>query len=331
MKQYLLNAFFEHPWAILPQKLAVLESVVIRHIEGEKMDAEEVQAAIHGAARPVERQVSGVAVLPLFGTIFPRANLMTSMSGATSAERFGAQFDELMNSPQVSAIVLDVNSPGGQVSGVEELSQKIYNARGKKPVVAVVNHMMASAAYWIGTAADEVVMSPSSETGSIGVFAAHQDYSKAVENDGVKVSLISAGKYKVEGNPYEPLSEEARANIQARVDENYKNFLEAIALHRGVSVTTVRNDFGEGRMLTAKQAVAVGMADRIGTLEDTVKTLLEKGNTPLASAPRADATEQNVTVSVEDPASSTEPEAEGETAHEAQRLRDFLDVYYIKE
>src|SRR5574340_969725 len=96
---YVLRAFVDTPWAILPSKLAVLEEIVVRHVSGEKLDAEEVQARIHGATRPDRRRVASVAVLPLFGTIFPRANLMTEISGATSAERFGKDFAQLLEDP----------------------------------------------------------------------------------------------------------------------------------------------------------------------------------------------------------------------------------------
>lgn len=274
---YVLQAFSESPWAILPHKLAILEEIVSRHVAGEKLDAEEVQARIHGARRPAEQRVNSVAILPLFGTIFPRANMMTDVSGATSAERFGAQFDELVSDPEIGAIILDVDSPGGQVNGIEEVSSKIYQARGRKPIVAVANHTMASAAYWIGTAADEIVVTPSGEVGSIGVFAVHKDMSKALEQDGIKVSIISEGKYKTEGNPYEPLAEEARSALQTRVSESYDAFVSAVARNRGVKPAIVRNGFGEGRVVGARQAVELGMADRTGTLEETIQRLLISG------------------------------------------------------
>ena len=184
---YVLRAFVETPWAILPSKLAVLEEIVMRHVSGEKLDPAEVQARIHGAVRPAERRVQSVAVLPLFGTIFPRANMMTDMSGATSAENFAKNFSQLLDDPSVDAIVLDVDSPGGQVGGVNELSKQIFEARGKKPIVAVANHFMASAAYWIGSAADELVVTPSGEVGSIGVFAVHEDISAALTQAGIKI------------------------------------------------------------------------------------------------------------------------------------------------
>jgi signal peptide peptidase SppA len=320
---YILHAFVETPWAILPHKLAVLEEIVARHVSGEKLDAEEVQARIHGARRPADRRVGSVAVLPLFGTIFPRANMMTDVSGATSAERFGAQFTELVQDPEIGAIVLDVDSPGGQVNGIEELSRQIYAARGQKPIVAVANHTMASAAYWIGTAADEVVITPSGEVGSIGVFAVHKDMSKALEQDGIKVSLISQGKYKVEGNPYEPLAEEARGAIQIRVSEAYDAFIDSIARNRGVTPDDVRSGFGEGRVVGARQAVALGMADRVGTLEETINRLFS----PLAAGKSAAANPMNLP----EAADSSEPRLTEEAEREAQTLRERVNTILGKE
>lgn len=293
MKIIQLSRAVMEPWAILPGQLPVLVEIATRYFAGEKLSAEEVQTRIHGARRPSERTSGAVAVLPLFGTIFPRANLMTDVSGATSAEMFGRRFDELVNDATVGAIVLDIDSPGGQVNGIEELSKKIFEARGSKPIVAVANHTMASAAYWIGTAADEVVATPSAEVGSIGVFAMHEDVSAALEKEGIKVSLIAEGKYKTEGNPYEPLSEESRTAIQARVAEHYDSFVKAVARNRGVKAADVREGFGEGRVVGARQAVSLGMADRIGTLEETIARL-QKGNSP-QRAQRAQSGEERLT------------------------------------
>ena len=276
-QSYLLQAFVETPWAIQPHKLTTLAEIVARHVNGEKLSAEEIETRIQGATRPLERRVNKVAVLPLFGVIFPRANLMTEMSGATSAERFSAQFEELLKNPEIDAIVLDVNSPGGSASGIAEAAAKVFAARGQKRIIAVSNHMMASGAYWIGSAADELVISPSAEVGSIGVFTAHQEISAALQQNGVKISMISAGKYKTAGNPYEPLSDEARAVIQTRVDEIYDQFVSAVAKHRGVKDATVRNGFGEGRVVGADEAVKLGMADRVATLEETINGLFNSG------------------------------------------------------
>lgn len=268
--QHISRHLLETPWAILPSKMEAILEVVTRYFTGEKLSAEEVQMRINGATRPSERIAGSVAVLPLFGTIVPRANLFTNASGATSAEMFGKRFDELMSDPSVGAIILDVDSPGGQVAGVEEVSKKIFDARGRKPVVAVANHLAASAAYWIATAAEELVVTPSGEVGSIGVFAAHEDLSESMAKEGVKVTMISEGKYKTEGNPYEPLSEEAKAAIQERVAEVYDSFVKAVARNRGVKAADVREGFGEGRVVSSKKAVQLGMADRVGTLDETI-------------------------------------------------------------
>lgn len=285
MKSITLPRAVLSPWAILPQNLAVIVEIVSRHFAGEKLDPEEVQMRIHGAVRPADRRTGSVAILPLFGTIFPRANLFTNTSGATSAEMFGKAFGELVRNPDIAAIVIDVDSPGGEASGIDEVSKQIYDARGSKPIVAVANHLAASAAYWIATAADELVVTPSAQVGSIGVFAIHEDISKALENEGIKVTLISEGKFKTAGNPYEPLSDEARDYIQKRVSEVYEAFVKTVARNRGIKPDAVRNGFGEGRVVNAREAVSLGMADRIATLDETIERL-QRGSArkPAASA-----------------------------------------------
>lgn len=331
MKTYVLQAFMETPWAILPSKLAMLEDIVARHVAGEKLSAEEIQARINGAVPPQNTQVNSVAVMRVFGTIAPRTNMLTNMSGGTTAEALGKQFTDLVNDPQVSAIVLDVNSPGGQVGGIEELSKKIFDARGTKPIVAVANHLMASAAYWIGTAADEIVVTPSGEVGSIGVFAAHQDISAQLEKEGIKVSLIKAGKYKAEANPYEPLSDEARSAIQENVSDIYGSFVDAVARNRGVKSAAVRTGFGEGRVVSAKQAIELGMADRIGTLDEVINQLLNNSTMPataqanqIVNQPQADMPREEVEVESM-PAVSEQVEAKPDP-RKVQALRKHLYV-----
>lgn len=310
LHSYIPSALFTTPWSILPEKMAIIQRIFIRYMRGVKLNAEEVQTQIHGARRPSDRVAGSIAILPLFGTIFPRANLFTETSGATSAEMFGKRFDELIKNPDVGAILLDVDSPGGQVSGVDELSQKIFEARGSKPIIAIANHLAASAAYWIATAADELVITPSGEVGSVGVFAVHEDISQSLAQEGIKVSLISEGKYKTEANPYEPLTEEARAAIQMRVAEIYDQFIKSVARNRGVKAADVRAGFGEGRVVGAKQALALGMADRIGTLEETATRLQKRSSRPAARA-QSDIDFRRRRMRLSENAGSVEP---GETA-----------------
>ena len=141
---------------------------------------------------------------------------------------------------------------------------------------ARANSLAASAAYWIGCSASEFYVTPGGEVGSIGVWQAHFDYSKALEEEGVKPTLISAGKFKVEGNPYLPLDPEAQAFMQSRVDDYYNAFVQAVAVGRGVSVDDVRNGMGEGRVLGADAALAQRMVDGIASFDDVLARMQAK-------------------------------------------------------
>ena len=146
--------------------------------------------------------------------------------------------------------------------------------RESKPIIAQVDPMAASAAYWLAAAASEVVITPSGQAGSIGVYAVHTDVSKLNETLGVAYTYVSAGKHKVELNPDEALSAEARAHMQETVDAYYGQFVSAVAKGRGVPVADVRNGFGEGRMVTAKEAVRLGLADRVATFDETLARMV---------------------------------------------------------
>ena len=270
---HLLQAVFNSPWAILPETLATIMEIVRFRAGGGLLTAEEIQGRIGSAARPVARQAGSIAVLPLHGPIAQRMNLMTAVSGGTSTEIFGRQFAALMAEPSIKAIVIEVDSPGGSVFGVDELATEIFKARGTKPIIAQVNSMMASAAFWIGAAADEIVVTPGGFVGAVGVIMPHVDTSVRDEKEGVKTTLISAGKFKTEGNELEPLSDEARESLQGLVDGVFDAFVKSLARSRGVKQATVRNGFGEGRMLAAAAAVDAGMADRVGTLAETLQSL----------------------------------------------------------
>jgi len=264
-RHYLL-ATCGDPWAVEPLRMrAYLNTLIVSDMEADEI---ELRTGPRGAGL-----VQGVAVLPLHGPIAYRSGLFTAFFGGTSVMKWRAVFDDLLASDAVGAIVIDSDSPGGSVEGVPELAEHIYKSRGTKPIIAVANTWMASAAYWIGSAADELVVVPSGEAGSIGVWSMHVDYSKAYEEMGIGVTLISAGKYKIEGNPYEPLGEEARASIQTDVDHYYKLFTEAVAKHRGATPKAVRDGYGQGRMLTAKKAVETGLADRVATFDSVLRGL----------------------------------------------------------
>jgi signal peptide peptidase SppA len=268
----ILRAVQSEIWAIEPAKLAMLIDFLAYMADGNKLTAEEVEARIgKGVAQAVARQEGAVAVLPLQGVIANRMNMMTAISGGTSSEMFGLQFQSAVRDDGVKAIVIDGNSPGGVVDGTDELSTTIFNARGTKPIIAHINASANSAAYWIMSAADEMVVTPGhASVGNIGVRTVHDDISKQLADEGIVRTSISAGPYKDEASPLGPLSEEAKAALQARVDKAYGTFIKTVARNRGVSQATVREGFGQGRSVDGEEAVALGMADSTGTLEDVL-------------------------------------------------------------
>jgi len=267
------------PWAILPDRGSVILRVLLaRAIHGRGAlieDADPVVQAdrsVYAARREaVSASPAGVGVLPIYGVLEHRLHAVSDASGGglIAAEGIASRLRAMNEDPRVSTIVLDMDSPGGSVAGIQELGDEI--AASAKPVVAVVNATAASAAYWLAAQAAEIVVTPSGRVGSIGVYLVHEDISKALEADGVTPTIVSAGRNKVEGNPFAPLTDEARATLQAEVDRYYDSFTKAVAKGRGVSAKVARGEqFGEGRMFGAAEAVERGMADSIGTLEETI-------------------------------------------------------------
>ena len=271
----ILASVYSSAWAMQPRRLADVLDVLDYQSTGGKLTADEIRAYVGigaAAGQRTEDVPGGVRVIGLRGIISHRAEMMDDMSGpgGTSVERFTGRLRDAMADRSVGAIVIDIDSPGGSVDGVTELASELRAARDSKPIIAVANTLAASAAYWIGSQASELVVTPSGEVGSIGVFAAHRDISKALEAEGETVTLVHAGKYKVEGNPYEPLSDDARAELQGKVDAAYAKFLSAVAVGRGVTVDAVAGNYGQGRTLDADAAVAAGMADSIETLDQVI-------------------------------------------------------------
>lgn len=224
---------------------------------------------VRAAARATERHKS-IAIIPVTGVLEARTTLMGELFGMSSYDRIGHIFDAMMADETVTGIILDVASPGGMVYGAQELSEKIYSARGRKPIISVANPLAASGAYWIAAAADRVVVSPSGDVGSVGVIAEHVDLSQAHDREGAKITIIRSQKapYKGEASDAAPLTDEARQNMQARADAIHSRFVADLARFRGVSVDHVNEHFGKGRIVDSKTAMSAGMVDRIGTLQE---------------------------------------------------------------
>lgn len=274
---HIIAAVMAEPWAIDPDSLAwaAIQDVLAIRAAGERLSEDEIAARIEAAAngpRSGGGRRGGVALLPLYGVIMPRANMLGAMSGGTSAEGFGADLEAAVADPEVASIVIDADSPGGNVRGITELAAIVRQAAERKPIAVVANHVLASAALWGMAGATELVATPSAVVGSIGVIAEHEDLSGHLEQKGVRTTVITAGRFKGEGNPYGPLAEEGLAEIQSKVDDTYGVMVRDIARGRSVGVELVRGaSWGEGRTLSAKQALEVGMVDRIDTLDATIR------------------------------------------------------------
>lgn len=265
------------------------DALVEHHIDTRTFaDVPKVVAA-DGRA-PARDRKKNIVVINLQGPIVPRVAGVDDISGppAASLERFNTLFDQAAASPDTGAIVLNVDSPGGVVDLVPETAAKIDAARDpSRPIIAVANTMAASAAYWIASAADELVVTESGEVGSIGVWTMHEDMSAALADEGVKITLISEGSRKVEGNPFEPLSTEARKHMQETTRHYYDMFARDVAMFREVDENVVRGDpesgephFGGGRTYPARMAVKLGMADKVESLESVLHSL-QSGKRPI--------------------------------------------------
>jgi signal peptide peptidase SppA len=265
-------------WAITPEALDEVRKLV----EQPYIDPEAVGRK---PGRPPKIQ-GDIAVVGLKGVLMPGVSLLELLFGIEGGlSSFQRSFSEAASNPDIGAIVMDVDSPGGLVDQIPETAAMVREAASHKRVVAVANTLAASGAYWLASQANEFVVTPSGEAGSIGVYATHVDQSVAFEQQGIKHTLVSAGKYKTEGNPYEPLDSAGKEALQQSVDDYYSMFVKDVAAGREVSVSDVKSGLGEGRVLTAKRAVDAGLADRVASLDNVVAGLVRRtGQESVAAA-----------------------------------------------
>lgn len=268
------------PWAILPDKLLEIQNIYATHLRGEKIDLKAVEAQL---GKPLQNEPkryenqNGVGVIRVEGVLARRANLMMRISGGTSTEMMRAQFREAMNDREAESILFVIDSPGGTVDGTQEFAEEIYRARGKKPIKAVALGTVASAAYWIGAAADELYLaSDTTVAGSIGVVATHVDVSRAEDRMGIKTTEITAGKYKRISSQYAPLSQEGRAAMQDMVDGIYTAFVQDVAAFRKRSVDAVLEKMADGRIFLGSKAIEAGLADGF-VMEQDILAALQRG------------------------------------------------------
>jgi len=286
MNHHLIAFALSQPWALRPEVMAAYAAVLARRVATKEGIVPRVPRAMEdeGIEPPgpttVMSKVGGgetrggsIAVIPIRGTIVQRADQLGLCEGGTSTEDISQALRMAMSDPAVSQVILHQHSPGGSVYGVQELGEEIREARKEKPIVGFVSSLSASACYWIGAQCSELYVTPGGEVGSIGVWSAHQNIKAYLEKEGVDIKLISAGKFKTEGHPYDALSEEAEAFMQSRVNDYYAAFTEAVAKGRGVPVSQVREGMGQGRVLGAQAALAEKMVDGVMTFQEVIRKM----------------------------------------------------------
>lgn len=210
----------------------------------------------------------GIAYIPVYGTLINRFSYYSSWYGVTGYQYIRSMFDAALADHDVRGIVFDVNSHGGQVYGCFELADYIREKRADKPSIAVVDAVACSAAYALSSAAGKLVVSPSGDVGSIGVICVHFDYSEMYKNIGIKVTPVMAGDHKFDGNPYEPLPDEVRKDLQAGVNKTYSQFVTLVSKNRDMEEQAIRST--EARVYDADEALELGLVDAVATAIDAV-------------------------------------------------------------
>ena len=267
---HLAARLFGVPLAIHRPKLDVILSVLGARIGLADLAAPVGYTPVARAPGPPSGKV---AVIPIHGTLVRRTSGIEAESGLTSYTGIAAQLDAALASPEIAAILLDIDSPGGESGGVFDLVDRIRAASEVKPVWAVANDMAFSAAYALASAATRVFVARTGGVGSIGVIAMHVDQSVKDAQDGVRYTAVFAGERKNDLNPHEPISNEAHAVLKAEVDRIYDLFVETVARHRGLDADAVRAT--EAGLFFGPDAVATGLADAVGSLDDALTQLTQ--------------------------------------------------------
>ena len=282
---HLAARLFGVPLAIHRPKLDVILAVL-----GSRVGVTDLATPVGytPAPRAPTPATSKVAVIPIHGTLVRRTSGLEAESGLASYTAIAAQLDAALASPEVAAILLDVDSPGGESGGVFDLADRIRAAAQVKPVWAVANDMAFSAAYALASAASRVFVARTGGVGSIGVIAMHVDKSVKDAKDGVHYTAVFAGERKNDLNPHEPISDAAHAVLQAEVDRIYVLFVETVARHRSLDADSVRAT--EAGLFFGPDAVAAGLADAVGGFDDALAQLTQSISplpTQVASASQA--------------------------------------------
>jgi signal peptide peptidase SppA len=254
-------------WAIMPDKFDLLCQKFFEYqlgIEPKLIEDYEVKLDLAAESEPAYKIENETAIISIIGPLTKRSSIFSFLFGGLSYQEISNQIEMALADERARAIVLNIDSPGGVVSGVEAVSDLIYNSKGIKPMIAYTDGMMTSAAYWIGSAADLLFAEKTAIIGSIGVLRIHIDYSEMEKKEGIKTTYLTAGKYKALGNDSQPLSDEAKTIFQDELDYIYSIFVDNIARNRDVEVNAVLSKMADGKVFIGNQALDAGLIDNIG-------------------------------------------------------------------
>jgi signal peptide peptidase SppA len=282
-----LTAATNVPWAITEDALQGMLDIAAQHRTLPPDERERhLKAVAATLGRPLDNTHTvtvrdGVATIPVDGPLFRHADMFTQVSGATSIDTLATDLRAALDDPTIRAVVLAINSPGGEVDGTAEFADQVYAARGVKPIAAYISNDGCSGAYWIASACREVVVAPTAIVGSIGVITAMRHPA-----DGGARKIEFASRHAPDKR-LDPSTTAGRAQIQAMIDATEDVFVTAVARNRGVEKETVLSDFGQGGVFIGQAAVDAGLADRIGSYEDVVAALVKKTAGRIAPAASA--------------------------------------------
>ncbi|MGI9304649.1 MAG: S49 family peptidase [Gammaproteobacteria bacterium] len=263
-----ISASYPHIAARLFNTPLLMMASKLETVVGALHDHPTMRAPVSSETPRNLRNLDSTAIIPIVGSMVHRSGYLDAASGLQSYQGVADMLDTALNHDGVKRVVLDIDTPGGEVAGAFQLAAKIRAARDRKPVVAAVNELAASAGYLLASAATEVVVAETGYTGSIGVVTAHVDYSKAIDKKGLVVTHMYAGAHKIDGTPYQPLPDGVKADIQGELENIYDLFAATVASNRGLSVQKVKDT--EACVYLGAAGKSVGLVDRIATLDEIV-------------------------------------------------------------
>jgi len=269
---YLASRLYGTPLLVARPKLEIILGVVARKLAGDAL-ATPPPANVDAGMTGGHQNLEGIAVIPVLGTLVRRSSYLGAASGLTSYHDIEAMAEQAFADPEVRAVLLEIDSSGGEAGGVFDLAQRLraLSQTSGKPLWAIADEAALSAAYAIACAADQLWLTRTAEVGSIGVVAVHVDESVADAKAGLNYTFLHAGAHKVDGHPHAPLPAPVAADIQADIEQLHTQFIALVASFRRLSVDAIRDT--EARVYRGEAALQAGLADQIGTRAEAITAL----------------------------------------------------------